>query len=268
MEAGSMMWIWMWCALSAVASPWADEAHSFARLETGVQWVDLADGTGPAAVVGARVAVHYTGMLEDGTVFDSSHNRGQTFSFRIGEHQVITGWEDGLVGASAGTTRRLIIPPDQGYADRASGAIPPGSTLYFEVEVVQVFPPRVVPDAPAAFSPADFRVRKGLHQLDVTVGAGHKPVDGERVCVDYAVWLGAELLAHTFNHERCMWFRYEPGKVSEGIFEGLDDMRGGGTRLLLLSAGQAVDPGWMAELPPASQVLVELTLVEAKVKVR
>jgi FKBP-type peptidyl-prolyl cis-trans isomerase len=81
--------------------------------------------------------VHYTGWLTDGTKFDSSHDREQTFSFKLGGGQVIAGWDQGVAGMKIGGARKLTIPPDLGYGERgAGGVIPPGATLVFKVELI------------------------------------------------------------------------------------------------------------------------------------
>ena len=101
---------------------------------------DLAPGDGAAAAPGDTVAVHYTGWLTDGTKFDSSLDRGQPFSFVLGAGQVIAGWDQGVAGMKPGGKRRLTIPPELGYGDRAvgGGLIPANSTLVFEVELIEV----------------------------------------------------------------------------------------------------------------------------------
>ncbi|MEW6282260.1 MAG: FKBP-type peptidyl-prolyl cis-trans isomerase, partial [Candidatus Eremiobacterota bacterium] len=96
----------------------------------------LKRGEGPPARLGALINVHYTGTLQDGTVFDTSRERNQPFQFQLGEGQVIRGWEEGLEGVRVGEVRRLRVPPELAYGDRAVGKIPAGSTLTFEVEVL------------------------------------------------------------------------------------------------------------------------------------
>ncbi len=85
------------------------------------------------------VDVHYTGWLTTGAKFDSSLDRGKPFSFKLGAGQVIKGWDQGVVGMRVGGKRRLTIPSHLAYGDRGfPGAIPPGATLVFEVELLGV----------------------------------------------------------------------------------------------------------------------------------
>jgi FKBP-type peptidyl-prolyl cis-trans isomerase len=96
-------------------------------------------GTGAEAVAGKTVSVHYTGWLTSGEKFDSSVDRGKPFGFKLGAGQVIRGWDQGVVGMKVGGKRRLTIPPKLAYGERGfPGAIPPGSTLVFEVELLGV----------------------------------------------------------------------------------------------------------------------------------
>lgn len=100
---------------------------------------DIQVGTGAEAKTGDRVAMHYTGTLTDGTKFDSSLDRGQTFDFQLGAGRVIKGWDQGIPGMKVGGKRKLTIPPDLAYGERGfPGAIPPNATLIFEVELVGV----------------------------------------------------------------------------------------------------------------------------------
>jgi len=94
-------------------------------------------GDGEEAVAGQTVEVHYTGWLTDGTKFDSSHDRNETFSFKLGGGQVIAGWDQGVAGMKTGGSRKLTIPPEMGYGERgAGGVIPPNATLVFKVELI------------------------------------------------------------------------------------------------------------------------------------
>lgn len=108
-------------------------------LKSGLKYTDMTEGEGPAAVSGKTVTVHYTGMFPNGKKFDSSLDRGQPFTFKLGVGQVIKGWDEGVSGMRTGGKRRLVIPSELGYGKRgAGGAIPPDSELHFEVELLGV----------------------------------------------------------------------------------------------------------------------------------
>lgn len=99
----------------------------------------LEEGTGRGAQNGDTVFVHYTGTLENGTKFDSSLDRGKPFSFVLGSGQVIRGWEQGVLGMKVGEKRILTIAPELAYGSRGIGSmIPPNSTLFFEVELLEI----------------------------------------------------------------------------------------------------------------------------------
>jgi peptidylprolyl isomerase len=106
---------------------------------SGLQYVELDEGDGASPQKGQTVVVHYTGKLEDGTVFDSSRDRNRPFSFKLGAGQVIKGWDEGIASMKVGGRRRLIIPPELGYGSRgAGGVIPPNATLIFDVELLRI----------------------------------------------------------------------------------------------------------------------------------
>ena len=112
--------------------------------DSGLRYEDREIGTGPEAVAGAQVEVHYTGWLNrhgaKGRKFDSSLDRNQSFDFKLGAGQVIKGWDEGVAGMKAGGRRTLYIPASLGYGARGAGrgVIPPNSDLIFEVELLLV----------------------------------------------------------------------------------------------------------------------------------
>jgi len=96
----------------------------------------LITGAGPAVKTGQTITVHYSGWLWDGTLFDSSWEKGSTFSTTIGSGEVMKGWETGLVGKTVGSQILLVVPSALGYGDTANGSIPGGSTLVFVVDIL------------------------------------------------------------------------------------------------------------------------------------
>jgi FKBP-type peptidyl-prolyl cis-trans isomerase len=105
---------------------------------TGLYYIETEAGTGKKASAGTTVSVHYTGRLLDGSVFDSSVEKGEPFSFRLGAGLVIKGWDEAIAMMNEGGKATLIIPSDIAYGSRDGGAIPPYSTLVFDVELVSV----------------------------------------------------------------------------------------------------------------------------------
>jgi peptidylprolyl isomerase len=106
---------------------------------SGLKYEDEVVGTGAAATNGKKVSVHYVGTLLNGTKFDSSRDRGQPFTFTLGQGQVIAGWDEGVAGMKVGGKRLLDIPANLAYGSRSpSPAIPPNSELLFEVELLGV----------------------------------------------------------------------------------------------------------------------------------
>jgi peptidylprolyl isomerase len=120
-----------------------EKTKKMTKTESGLQYRDVKEGTGEKPKTGQTCVVHYTGWLwennEKGTKFDSSKDRGEKFSFPVGEGQVIKGWDEGVAGMKVGGKRELLIPPDLGYGRRgAGGVIPPNATLFFEIELFEV----------------------------------------------------------------------------------------------------------------------------------
>ena len=111
--------------------------------ESGLQYLDVVEGSGDTAAAGSYVQVHYTAWLfqngEAGAKFDSSRDRNDPFEFPLGGGMVIRGWDEGVQGMKVGGQRTLIIPADLGYGARgAGGVIPPNATLKFDVELLAI----------------------------------------------------------------------------------------------------------------------------------
>lgn len=104
-----------------------------------LQVTDIQLGEGKTIAKGALITAHYTGWLEDGTKFDSSHDRGQPFQCVIGTGRVIKGWDQGLIGMKVGGKRKLFVPAHLAYGERQMGAvIKANSNLVFEIELLEV----------------------------------------------------------------------------------------------------------------------------------
>ncbi|CAM4156204.1 MULTISPECIES: peptidylprolyl isomerase [Flavobacterium] len=114
-------------------------AAGFEKTESGLRYQFIQRGEGKRAESGKTVAVHYEGSLENGKVFDSSYPRKKPIEFRLGQGQVIEGWDEGIALLQVGDKARFVIPSHLGYGSRgAGGAIPPNATLIFDVELMEV----------------------------------------------------------------------------------------------------------------------------------
>ena len=109
------------------------------KKDSGLRMIVKENGSGDKPKSGQVVSVHYTGYLEDGNVFDSSFRRNQPFEFPVGQGRVIKGCDEAFIDMNVGSKRTLIIPPELGYGSRGAGAaIPPNSTLIFDVEILEI----------------------------------------------------------------------------------------------------------------------------------
>lgn len=229
---------------------------------SGLQYEDVQLGAGDLALAGQDVTVHYTGWLFDanaplgrGRKFDSSKDRDEPFEFELGAGMVIAGWDEGVAGMHVGGKRVLVIPPQLGYGARgAGGVIPPNATLIFEVELLPT------------------PTRPSLEVLDVVVGEGATARPGESVKVHYTGWLfdpskpdgKGRKFDSSKDRNRPFDFDLGAGMVIRGWDEGVEGMRVGGTRILVIPAHLGYGArGAGGVIPPNATLLFEVELLAA-----
>ncbi len=118
--------------------PFQPEEKDTVETDSGLRYIIVGEGEGDPPLIGHVLHVHYSGYLPDGTLFDSSVQRGETVRFVLGTGQVLRGWDEAFLLFPKGTRARLILPPHLAYGDRAIGPIPPGATLVFDVELIDI----------------------------------------------------------------------------------------------------------------------------------
>jgi peptidylprolyl isomerase len=244
----------------------ANEGEKEITTASGLQYTEIEAGDGLAPQPGDIVSVHYRGTLEDGTEFDSSYSRGEPIQFPLGRGMVIPGWDEGIALMTVGGKARLVIPPDLAYGDQgAGGVIPPGATLTFEVELVEILPGS--PDAPTEVGEADYvTTDSGLKYYDLEVGDGASPEVGQSVAVHYTGWL-EDGTKFDSSLDRGQPFTFPLGmrQVIPGWDEGVATMKVGGRRQLVippeLGYGQQ---GAGGVIPPNATLIFEVELLEVR----
>jgi peptidylprolyl isomerase len=235
---------------------------------SGLQYADVAVGSGQAAKAGDTVSMLYTGYLTDGTVFDSNVASGQPLVFTLGQGQVIPGWDEGIVGLKEGGKRRLIIPAALGYGSQgAGGVIPPDAELIFDVELVSTG--AAAPAKPAAGPvpalPADIQVTttaSGLQYADVEAGTGQAAKAGDTVSMLYTGYLtDGTIFDSNVASGQPFDFTIGQGQVIQGWDEGIVGMKQGGKRRLILPSALGYgSQGAGGVIPPDAELIFDVEL--------
>lgn len=207
---------------------------------------DLVTGTGRAATPGDSVWVDYVGVITlTGELFDTSLARGQALNFTVGAGQVIQGWDDGLLGATPGTKRRLDIPADLAYGDNPPGdPIKAGDALTFIVDVRAVVPPTRAEDAPLDIDTAPSDGALELSTEELVEGDGHTAVTGDTVLAHLLLVRGDNrvTLFNTWDRGEPLEILLEDGYTLPGLQQGITGMSVGGTRILKMPPDLAFGP--------------------------
>ena len=256
---------------TSAAAP-TDEAGATGREEnvvttaSGLQYIEIQAGSGEAPIPGSVVAVHYRGTLSDGSVFDSSFERGEPIRFPLGRGMVIAGWDEGIALMRVGGKARLIIPPALGYgAQGYPPVIPANATLTFEVELVEILP--APPEAPTELDESAYTTTtSGLKYADLTVGSGVTAARGKTVVVHYTGWLtDGTMFDSSLTRGEAFSFPLGAGRVIKGWDEGVAGMQVGGRRQLVIPASLGYGSrGAGGVIPGGATLIFEVELLEVR----
>ena len=232
------------------------------QLPTTLVIQDLRPGTGRAAAVGDTVFVDYTGIRSaDGLKFDSSYERDEPLDFPLGRGGVIKGWDDGLIGAQAGTVRRLDIPADLAYGDNPPGDdIKPGDALTFVLEVRAVIPPATPDQAPLDIEIPPSVGATDVTFTDVTVGDGALVESGNTALVHLLLVRGDNqaVLYNTWDRNELVPVPIGEQSPIPGLGKGLEGARVGTVRVISMpptfAFGDAGDT--QLGLPPGTDLII------------
>jgi peptidylprolyl isomerase len=209
---------------------------------SGLQYFDTVIGDGQLLETGDMVVVNYELSLEDGTLIQSSIDLGVPFNFQVGLGNVIPGWDEGLIGMRVGGKRNLTIPPDLAYGDTGLGdMIPPGATLDFKVEVMDI----VV-----------------LGTEDLVMGEGPEAGPGNQVTVEYTAWFGDGTQLDSSAESGPLSFILGGGQIIPGLDQGIQGMQVGGKRLITIPPEFAFGAQGAGDvIPPNTTLIFEVELI-------
>ncbi len=235
-----------------------EKKKTVVKTDSGLQYVDSKEGEGEPPTKGQFCDVHYTGWLWEngakGEKFDSSLDRGEPFSFHVGNKEVIKGWDEGVLTMKVGGKRELVIPADLAYGERGAGGgkIPPNATLLFEVELLAKWE----------------KTESGLEYRELKEGTGVQPKSGQTCDVHYTGWLWNRAKGKKFDSSAGgapISFHVGDGEVIKGWDEGVITMKAGGKRRLLIPAKLGYGArGYPPDIPPNAPLLFDVELVKVK----
>ena len=233
--------------------------------DSGLQYVVTEHGDGDSPQLGDIVEVHYTGRFTDGNVFDSSYDREKPLRFKAGSGQVIPGWDEAIMLLKVGDTAKLIIPPELAYGEAGVGEdIPPDSTLYFEVELLDARPADNTPPTVVAETDYIITTDSGLKYYDIKVGDGDSPRRGEMPLVHYVGWLeDGTKIDSSRDRGTPLHFTLGSEQIIPGWEEGILTMNVGSKRQLVIPPELAFGEQGAGNglIPPNATLIYEVELI-------
>lgn len=226
-----------------------------------IKLIKKGDGLKPST--GDKITVHYKGRLTDGTVFDSSFDRSQPFSFTLGTGQVIQGWDDAFAMMQTGDQAEVIIPPALGYGSQAMGKIPANSTLIFNVELLSV-KQKITATPYAVYGLDTNETKSGLKYIMVKKGAGKQAAPGTNVSVHYTGYLtdGSKFDSSVERGEP-ITFRLGEGRVIQGWEQGIALLNVGGKARLIIPYNLGYgEQGYPPVIPSKATLVFDVELVD------
>ena len=231
--------------------------------ESGLQYIEKVAGDGPAPQEGDIITLHFIGTLADGTVFGDTYGTDQPVVVVYGREQLLPGWEEGVGLMKEGGEAQIVIPPELGFGDQPTGAIPPNSQLILDIELLSVEAP---PD-PTVVDDGDLETTdSGLMYFDLDEGDGDTPEVGGNVTTDFTIWVreedGDRFVVSSADNQPISFAIGALDVVFPGWDEGVSSMKQGGKRFLVIPPDLALGPQGGGDIPPDATLVMEVELLE------
>ncbi len=253
------------CQLFRVTEPDPEPAPEAVErtTESGLAYTIHRQGDGPGPEKGDLVIVHYTGMLADGTVFDSSYDREEPVSFRLSSGQVLPGWEEGILLLREGAEASFIIPPELAYGDMGFGPVPENETLKFEVKLLEVIPPA---EPLEAVRTDRTELAEDLYYFIVEEGDGPELEEDMQVSLHYTGYLDdeASVFDSSYDREEPLSFVLGSGMVLPGWEMALPEFRVGDKIRLWVPYQLAYGEQGRGPIPGRTNVVFDIEILEAE----
>jgi peptidylprolyl isomerase len=237
-------------------------ANAFKSVGSGLKIADVVVGEGEAAAANRVVSFDMSAFSEDGTqLWGSSWQGKEPIATVAGAGMVLPAWESALIGMKPGGKRLIHSPPDMAYGEKGRRPIPPGANVLFEVVLHDVGELRIVPKKPSKAGELT-KMDSGLQYADLVVGTGAAPKEGDVVWTEYAGWLAdGTLFDSSFKRPEPFNFDLHTGRVIKGWHLGVDGMKVGGKRQLVIPPDLAYGERGGGPIPPNSTLTFEIELV-------
>jgi FKBP-type peptidyl-prolyl cis-trans isomerase len=233
----------------------------------GLKYKDITVGQGAEVGKGSPVKAEVTMWLDSGKFIFSTYQTDKSIPFIQGAQRVLPGWDIGALGMKEGGIRFLEIPAPLAFGTKGRGEIKPNATIYAQLEIITVEPPRVIPESPPPFEKSELtKTESGLEYKEIVPGTGSSPEKGQMVHVEYTGWLeDGTMFDSSYKTPSTFSFPLGKGRVIKGWDEGLATMKVGGTRLLRIPGDLAYGKrGSPPTIPADATLLFQVELKEIK----
>ncbi len=221
-------------------------------------------GKGPKAKFGDNAYIHFTGYLPDGTIFDSSHKKGEPVRITVGINQVVMGWDMGLLFMNKGSKIKLIIPPKLAYGKLGfKNIVPPNTTLTLDLEMVDLIPPKPVIKWDIKEKEI-IETTSGLKYIVFELGEGDIIKNDDIVEVHYSGYFtNGELFDSSVKRFEPIRFPIGANAVIDGWDEGLKLMRKGAKFQLIIPSDLAYgENGAPPQIPPITNLIFDIEVID------